>query len=162
MPYQTRYEEVADFFKDFEYIEQSCVLGLNHEGRKNGFGAMLFKSADVAEDACKGMQKQYIGSRYVDLNVISYDEYKNFNSNYEKPTGSKFGGQQGKYVKLSNYVSPDNLDRSILMRGLPYKTVAGTVQEFFKGYGDLQEEHIFIEEFNGKRTGAALVQFENE
>ncbi len=33
---------------------------------------------------------------------------------------------------------------------------------FFDGYGILKEEDIFIEEFNGKRTGSVLVIFENK
>jgi hypothetical protein len=34
--------------------------------------------------------------------------------------------------------------------------------KFFDGYGELKEEEIFIEEFNGKRTGSVLVIFENK
>ena len=158
MPYQTRYEEVADFFKGHNYIEQSCVLGLNQEGRKNGFGAMLFKTEADAAEACTAMNKQYIGSRYVDLSVISYDDYKNFNN----LGGSKFGGQPGKYVKLVNFVNADNQSRSLVMRGLPYKATVELIQDFFFSITKLAEDQIFIEEFNGKRTGAALVQFETE
>jgi len=79
MPYQTRYEEVSDFFREYKFINQSVVLGLNHEGRKNGFGAILFDNEEEAAAAAKGMNNEYIGSRYVDLSVISYDDYKKFN-----------------------------------------------------------------------------------
>lgn len=34
--------------------------------------------------------------------------------------------------------------------------------EFFIGYGSLNDDDIFIEEFNGKKTGSVLVIFENE
>ena len=158
MPYQTRYEEVADFFKGFNYIEQSVTLGLNNEGRKNGFGAMLFKTEDDAAQAAKEMDKKYVGNRYVDLTVISYDEYKNFNN----LGGSKFGGNAGNYVKLFNYVDGDNAPRSLVMRGLPYRVTVDEVISYFTMVATLSESHIFVEEFNGKRTGAALVQFENE
>ena len=131
------------------------VLGLNNEGRKNGFGAILFENESEAAEAAKAMNKQYIENRYVDLSVISYDDYKNFNSN------SKFGGNRGKFVKLANFVSSDNLDRSIVIRGLPYKATVEMVQDFFTGF-NIPEEAICIEEFNGKRTGAALIQFINE
>lgn len=48
------------------------------------------------------------------------------------------------------------------MRGCPWKITAEEIMEFFNGYGTLSTEDIFIEEFNGKRTGSALVIFENE
>ena len=63
-------------------------------------------------------------------------------------------------MKLANFVAPDNQARSLVMRGLPYKVTVDVIFEFFKGFGELTEETVFIEEFNGKRTGAALIQFE--
>jgi RNA recognition motif-containing protein len=48
------------------------------------------------------------------------------------------------------------------MRGLPYRVTVDTIQQFFDGHAKLTQDEIFIEEFNGKRTGSALVVFENE
>lgn len=79
LPYSARYEEVADFFKGFNIVPKSVVLGLNQEGRKNGFGAILFETEDEASRAAKEMNQQYIGNRYVDLSVITYADYKGFN-----------------------------------------------------------------------------------
>lgn len=134
------------------------ILGLNNEGRKNGFGSILFESEDEASAAAAGMNGQHVGSRYVDLNVITYSDYKRFN----KP--NDFGGNRAnsKPVKLANYVDEGNQDRALVMRGLPYRATTETVQSFFDGFGSLQEGDIFIEEFNGRRTGSALVVFENE
>ena len=69
------------------------MLGLNYEGRKNGFGAMLFESQDEAARAAKEMNQKYIGNRYVDLSIISYDEYRNFN---DKARGGD-GGNKHSY-----------------------------------------------------------------
>lgn len=101
------------------------------------------------------MDEQHVGSRYVNLSVISYGDYKRFN----KPAGGNFGS---KTVKLANYVNDDNKDNSLVMRGLPYRATTEIVQNFFDGFGKIQAEDIFIEEFNGRRTGSALVVFENE
>lgn len=108
LPYSIRYEEVSEFFNDFKYIEQSVVFGLNHEGRKNGFGAILFENDDEAANAAKEMNKQYIGngSRYVDLSVISYDDYINFNPAVSKgKSGGNWSGNAGSYVKLYQCVN---------------------------------------------------------
>lgn len=55
LPYQIAYEEIADFFHNFQYIEKSVVLGLGRDGRKNGFGAILFESAAEAQHAMQDM-----------------------------------------------------------------------------------------------------------
>lgn len=76
----------------------------------------------------------------------------------------KSGGyhDDSKFCKLSEFVGPDNQERSLVMRGLPYRVQVDTIQQFFDGHGKLTSDEIFIEEFNGKRTGSALVVFENE
>lgn len=133
LPYQVRYEEISDFFSNYQYIEKSVILGLNNEGRKNGFGAILFENEEEAATAAKGMNREHVGSRYVDLSVITYGDYKRFN----KPRD--FGGDRNyaKPVKLANYVNKDNQDRSLVMRGLPYRATTQTVQDFFDGFGSL-------------------------
>jgi RNA recognition motif-containing protein len=48
------------------------------------------------------------------------------------------------------------------MRGCPYKIQVEEILDFFNGYGSLNNDSIFIEEFNGKKTGSVLVIFENK
>ena len=48
LPYQVRYEEIADFFRDHRYIEKSSILGVGADGRKNGFGSILFEDQETA------------------------------------------------------------------------------------------------------------------
>lgn len=151
LPYQVRYEDVSQFFREFNIIDRSVVLGKGHDGRKNGFGAILFESESEAKAAMQAMQGKHIGTRYVELSVISYGDYRNFN-------GPSYGGT---VVKLSKYVSQSNKDQCLVMRGLPYRVKEDEIQKFFDGYGNVRAEDIFIEEFNGKRTGSALVIFEN-
>lgn len=158
LPYSTTFEEVSDFFKNFQYIEKSVVLGLGRDGRKNGFGTILFEDEKEAKDAMTEMQGQYVGNRYVDLTQISYGDYSRFNG----PPAGNYGGNPGSYVKLSKYVSPENQEKCILMRGCPYRIEAKEIVAFFDGYGSLTPEDIFIEESNGRRTGSALVIFENK
>jgi len=80
---------------------------------------------------------------------------------YRTAGGGGYGGQAGSVVKLSKYVGNDNKDRALLMRGCPWKITEEEIMEFFDGFGKLTKEEIFIEEFNGKRTGSCLVLFES-
>jgi len=56
----------------------------------------------------------------------------------------------------------DNKDRCLVMRGLPWKITSEEIVAFFDSFGTITQEEVFIEEFNGKRTGSALVIFENQ
>ena len=85
--------------------------------------------------------------------MISYGEYIEFKNN------------QSSYnvVKLSKYITNTNKKKALLLRGLPFKVTVEEIQEFFIGYGNMMKTDIIIEEYNGgKRSGAALVFFENE
>jgi len=157
LPYSAQYEDVAEFFKDFHYIERSVVMGLGYDGRKNGFGAILFEDEKEAKEAMAKNQGQYVGSRYVELSLISYGDYTRFNG----PPAGTYGGNPGSYIKLSKYVSADNKDRALVMRGLPYKVEPEDIITFFDGFGKITPGDIFIEESNGRRTGSALVFFES-
>lgn len=63
--------------------------------------------------------------------------------------------------KLTKYVGPKNQDRGLVMRGLPYKINEQVIVDFFDGFG-VEKRDVYIEEFKGKRTGSALVIFENQ
>lgn len=128
LPYNIRYNEVNDFFQDYKTVHQSVVFGLNYEGRKNGFGAIVFETEDEASSAAKDLNKQYIGNsnRYVDLSVISYGDYLNFNPpstgrGGHGGGGGRYAGNDGSYVKLYQCVNKETLDRSLMLRGLPYR-----------------------------------------
>ena len=79
LPYKVRFEEVSDFFRDYSYVEKSVILGTNPDGRKNGFGAILFENEDDAKEAAGQLNGEYLGSRYVELSIINYGDYSRFN-----------------------------------------------------------------------------------
>lgn len=76
--------------------------------------------------------------------------------------GSYGGSGTGENVKLSQYVGSENKENCLVARGLPYKITTQEVLDFFQGYGQLTEKDVFIEEAYGKRTGSALIIFENK
>lgn len=85
---------------------------------------------------------------------MPYQEYQDFKA---MQTNSGNGN------KLSKYITSANITRALVMRGLPFKVTVEEIQSFFKGYGELMKSDIVIEEIgSGKRTGTALVFFEDE
>ena len=122
----------------------------------NGWGAILFNDAFTAHNAAQCLNKKYIGSRFVDLYLMTYADYRQFNA-------PKYGGMQSgpNSVNLSSFVNNDNKDRSLVMRGLPYRIDFNGIQKFFADV-QLSDQGVFIEDLNGRRTGAALVIFQSE
>ena len=111
----------------------------------------------AAEKAANDLNKGTIGSRYVEISVISYGDYLGFNDRAGK---SGHGGGSSNN-ELSQYLNEDNTERAIVMRGLPYKINPSEIVGFFDGYGAMAESDIHIEEYNGRRTGSALVFLES-
>ena len=101
LPFHSTYQEVSDFFVAHEPIAQSVVLGINNEGRRSGYGSILFATEEKADMAAKEMNQQFIGNRYVELSVISFEDYRNFNNHLGKGTGQKKTVE----VKLYNLIN---------------------------------------------------------
>lgn len=158
LDYQVSYQEIKTFFSGFGYVDNSVILGKGRDGRNNGFGSILMKTADDVEKAVSELNKKYIGERYVDLSIIAYSDYRSFNSEKYTQSKNKFGGST---CKLFQEVNENNEERSLVLRGLPYSSTKDSVLNFVKDFGSVGESDVFIEEFNGKKTGSCLVVFEN-
>ena len=92
LDYNVSYNEIKSFFNGYNYVDNSVILGKGRDGRNNGFGSILMKTEDDAENAVKDLNKKYIGERYVDLSIISYSDYRGFNSEKFTQSKNKFGG----------------------------------------------------------------------
>lgn len=80
LPYRATDEEVFEFYKDYKIKEDSLQWGLQEDGRKNGWGAILLENEDEASRAAEGLNKQYIGQRWVGTFLMTYGDWKKFNS----------------------------------------------------------------------------------
>ena len=82
MPFQATREEVYEFFADYKFVPDTLIFGLADDGRKSGLGSLIFESEEDAQKAAEEKDKQYIGSRFVNLQPISYGRYKRFNKDF--------------------------------------------------------------------------------
>lgn len=67
-----------------------------------------------------------------------------------------------KTLKLADVAKPETNEKSLCMRGLPFRVKLDEIKEFLAEVCEVAEENIHIEEDNGRRSGAGLVVFENE
>ena len=174
MPFQATREEIYEFFADYKVVPDTLIFGLADDGRKSGLGSLIFESEEEAIKAGEEKDKQYIGSRFVNLRPISYGRYKSFNKDFvgrERESsggggGGYGGGDGGSYggddaVKLSGILTDDTKEKALMMKGIPWRATIDEIIGFFDGHGEIKEENITIEEMNGRRTGSVLVIFES-
>jgi len=67
LPYRCSYGEIKDFFKAFEYLQDSVEFGIGADGRSSGVGMILFANEQEAEMAVKDLNREYIGQRFIIL-----------------------------------------------------------------------------------------------
>ena len=167
MPFQATREEVYEFFADYKVVPDTLIFGLADDGRKSGLGTLIFETEEDAQKAAEEKDKQYIGSRFVNLSAINYGRYKRFNKDFvgreREERGSGGGGSYGgdDAVKLSGILTDDTKPKALMMRGTPFRATIDEIIGFFDGHGEIKEESVTIEEMNGRRTGSVLVIFES-
>ena len=44
LPFRVSYQEIKDFFVNFNFIENSVLFSIGSDGRKNGLGGILFSN----------------------------------------------------------------------------------------------------------------------
>lgn len=67
LPYSVGVREIRDFFGDFRVADRDIIIDMNN-GRPTGYALVFLESEDEASRAKTELNKQYLGSRYVDLN----------------------------------------------------------------------------------------------
>ena len=65
-------------------------------------------------------------------------------------------------MRLSNFFNTENKDRTLMIKGLPWKAQTKDLISHFKEVGTLEEKDVKIENWHGQNTGFALVTFEDE
>lgn len=70
LPFRVSPDEVISFFAGFEIEEDSLRLGSNAHGRPSGEGWLTFGSEEEAARAARERNRQYLGSRYLELTLV--------------------------------------------------------------------------------------------
>lgn len=66
LPFTTNVKEIREFFGDFRIAERDIVIDKSR-GEMTGYALVILESEAEAERAKKTLDRQYVGSRYVDV-----------------------------------------------------------------------------------------------
>eukprot|EP00349_Pseudokeronopsis_sp_Brazil_P008477 CAMPEP_0202956076 /NCGR_PEP_ID=MMETSP1396-20130829/633_1 /ASSEMBLY_ACC=CAM_ASM_000872 /TAXON_ID= /ORGANISM="Pseudokeronopsis sp., Strain Brazil" /LENGTH=178 /DNA_ID=CAMNT_0049672943 /DNA_START=367 /DNA_END=903 /DNA_ORIENTATION=+ len=145
-------DDIKDFFSGFNVQNNQVKIGTNPDGSKTGEGAVIFSDEEEARRAYKERQGRNIGHRYIELFVMSNGDYQDF---------EKIQTFSRKTVKLMGQVQPGERNKAIKVRGLPYSVTEDDISFLFKEF-KVRNSDVIIEQFNGKKTGYALIFFSSE
>lgn len=74
LPFTASKEDVIEFFKGRNAIDESICLTVRSDGRATGEGYVAFLSSDDAKDAME-LHRNTIGSRYIELFISNQEEH---------------------------------------------------------------------------------------
>lgn len=144
LPFSANREDVLEFFKEFDLLEDSIYFTVNLEGRATGEAFVKFGSCEEGKRAMV-MDGECLGSRYIELFPSTVEEWED-------------AAERGR----ANVPKPCEEDTPVLrMRGLPFSAGKDDILDFFKEFA-LSEDYIHMTyNSEGRPTGEALVEFAN-
>ena len=109
MPWRVEIEEIETFLEGFKWVRDSIRIGELEGGRRTGQGCVLLESEDEANRLTEEKEGEYIGPRFVNMNLLSYAEFQSF-----------MDDQLGCIsVNIDRIMSEDNINVSVKLRGMP-------------------------------------------
>jgi len=152
LPWQSSDQDIANFFRGLNIVKGGVALCLSQQGRRNGEALVRFVSQEHRDMALK-RHKHHISNRYIEIYKATGEDFVN--------VAGGVNTEAQEFLKLGGQVI-------VRMRGLPYDCTAKQVLEFFDTgetscqvmFGD--KGVLFVKKPDGRATGDAFVQFENE
>ena len=77
MPFQATQNDVKEFFKDFDVSDDNIKIEMTR-GRKTGNAIIFVNAEDDVQRAREELNKQYIGSRFVFVDIPKLQDYEQF------------------------------------------------------------------------------------
>jgi hypothetical protein len=69
LPYRSSPSEILGFFEGYQYLPDSLQIGLDSLGRPSGEAWLCFMTPEEAMRAVRDLNRQYLGSRYLELSL---------------------------------------------------------------------------------------------
>jgi RNA recognition motif-containing protein len=67
VPFRAQVQEIHSFFMGYNFIPESCRIGMDGNGRPSGDAWVTFASVEEASRAVMERNRQHLGSRYIEL-----------------------------------------------------------------------------------------------
>ena len=78
LPFHVNEQEIADFFAPYSVLDGGIRIGCSTSGQRTGEAVALFHSAEEAERVCSEKHGDFLGTRWIGLQVITNAQYHGF------------------------------------------------------------------------------------
>lgn len=75
--------------------------------------------------------------------------------------GGGFGGDRPTVV-LTDHINKDNKDKTLVLKGMPFRATEDEVKEFFQDFELFSSDAVYLEQENGRKSGKGAVIFKTE
>ncbi|WIA37538.1 hypothetical protein OEZ86_014445 [Tetradesmus obliquus] len=136
LPYSATDEEIAAFFSSYTLDE---VYICRRDGRATGEAYVMFCDAAQASSAMEACNKNYLGSRYIEM----------------------FEAAEADLAAVKKVLEDSQLQGCVVrLRGLPYSATVEDVAGFFEGVplADADDAVVFTTTVDGRPTGECYVE----
>lgn len=72
------------------------------------------------------------------------------------------GGGERKTVAITDHINKENKDKTLILKGMPFKATESEVKEFFEGFDLAADDSIYLDQENGRKSGKGAVVFKSE
>ena len=66
LPFSADVRQIREFFADYRVSEKDVIIDKSH-GQATGYALVFLENEEEAQRAKKALDRQYVGSRYVDV-----------------------------------------------------------------------------------------------
>jgi nucleolar protein 4 len=141
-------EDLEEMFDEYDYSEIRMPPG-------KGFAFVSFEANEAAHKAMTELNGKELKGKPLRVNLAKPKAPREEGPPLEDTAG------------LSTFVTEENVDRAIKIRGLPFRTTPADVLKFVKengieGFDYLTEKDVIMEVKDGKISGFGLVIFKDE
>lgn len=154
LPFSCTDQDIKEFFSGFN-IRKDGIKRTMQGGRPSGEAFVVFEDRSQIDKAL-GLNKQKIGSRYIEIFLSSSKELERYESQNARGNGSTRVRDRLPDVPSGKRSS------TLLVVGLPFSIKKSEIQEFFYQYNIDESDIQFVANSTGRFSGRAVVTFENE
>ena len=154
IPFSASSMDILYFFSGYKLVDGSVKIGMNPAGKKTGEAVILFQNPEEAKRAFREKQGHNMGHRWIELFLLTYEEYERFETLYihklyiyiykyiyiyiysggitNVPTVATTGNMEKQTrITLDSCITADNRGRSVRLQGLPFSITEEDLMTFF-------------------------------
>lgn len=152
IPYSTKEEDIKIFFKNYTICEDGIKINKHKKGNSTGEAVIAFVNEKETNEVLSRENGRILMNQMVVLEEGTIEQFEEFASS------SAF---QGWIKELSDYISPDEVIRSLFIAGLPLDVSLNCIVDYLQVF-NINKSNLVVNEKLLRENGSVIIKFYNE